>query len=115
MTTLAALALVVALNPQYDIRPIDVPPPPIAAFPEHEPPAINAQAWVLYSVDEGAILLSANADTLRAPASVTKVMTALVVVDNAGPDELDHQRHSRRHSHRFRRSSRSEGGPGLGS
>ena len=88
MTTLAALALAVALTPQHDVRPIDVPPPPIAAFPQHEPPVINAQAWVLYSVDEGAILLAVNADTLRAPASVTKVMTALVVIANAEPDEL---------------------------
>jgi len=85
---LAALVLTLGMMPQFNIRPPDVPPPPIAAFPDHEPPAISAAAWVLYSVDEGAILLATNADLLRAPASVTKVMTALVVVANTDPNEL---------------------------
>jgi len=85
MKALAALALTVGM---FHVGPVNLPPPPIAAFPDHEPPAIDAEAWVLYSVDEGAILLAVNADQLRAPASVTKVMTALVVVANCEPDEL---------------------------
>jgi D-alanyl-D-alanine carboxypeptidase len=87
MRALAALVLTLGMAPQFHIGPVDVPPPPVAGFPDHEPPEISASAWVLYSVDEGAILLAVNPDTLRAPASVTKVMTALVVVANTEPGE----------------------------
>jgi len=65
-----------------------LPPPPISALPAHEPPALRARAWALYSVDEAALVWAANADQVRAPASVTKLMTALVVVSQGvGPDE----------------------------
>jgi len=82
---LVALGLALA-----SLSPIgaSLPPLPIAAFPDHEPPVLTARAWALYSVDEGAMLWAGNADQVRAPASVTKLMTALVVVERGvAPDD----------------------------
>jgi D-alanyl-D-alanine carboxypeptidase (penicillin-binding protein 5/6) len=82
---LAALALTLA-----SLSPIGaaLPPLPIAALPAHEPPVLSAHSWALYSVDEAALVWAADADEVRAPASVTKVMTALVVVgQGVAPEE----------------------------
>jgi len=80
---LAAVVLMLGL-PLASLQPLGVslPPPPIAAFPDHEPPVLSSRAWALYSVDEGALLWAGNADEVRALASVTKVMTALVVIES---------------------------------
>lgn len=90
MTGLAALALSLALGPLGALTPLTtpLPPLPLAAFPDHEPPEIAARTWALYSVDEGAMIWAGGVDQPRAPASVTKLMTALLVVE-AGiePDE----------------------------
>jgi D-alanyl-D-alanine carboxypeptidase len=65
-----------------------LPPLPFAAFPAHEPPVLSARSWALYCVDDGAMVWASDADEVRAPASVTKVMTALVVIgQGVGPDE----------------------------
>jgi len=82
---LAAIALVLAsLNPIG----VPLPPLPIAAFPAHEPPVLSSASWALYSVDDAALVWAADADEVRAPASVTKVMTALVVISQGvAPDE----------------------------
>lgn len=90
MTTLAALAVALALFPQASLAPLiaPLPPPPIAAFPDHEPPALPADAWGLYSLDEGAMIWARAVDEVRPPASVTKLMTALLVVE-AGIDPLE--------------------------
>jgi D-alanyl-D-alanine carboxypeptidase len=82
---LAAIALLLA-----SLNPIGVPLPPLpmAAFPAHEPPVLSSASWALYSVDDAALVWAADADEVRAPASVTKVMTALVVVSQGvAPDE----------------------------
>ena len=83
MATLAALTLALALAPQAALVPLTtpLPPLPIAAFPDHAPPSLAAGAWALYSVDRGAMLWANAADEIRPPASVTKLMTALLVVE----------------------------------
>lgn len=89
MPGLAALLLSV-LVPLASLAPIgaSLPPLPLAALPEHEPPVLRARSWALYSVDEAALVWAADADQVRAPASVTKLMTALVVVGQGiEPDE----------------------------
>jgi len=81
------IALVLSLA---SLQPVGVPLPPlpIAALPAHEPPVLRAQAWALYSVDGGVVVWGADVDEVRAPASVTKVMTALVVIaQGVAPDE----------------------------
>ncbi|MBN2114776.1 MAG: D-alanyl-D-alanine carboxypeptidase [Acidimicrobiia bacterium] len=89
MPALAALLLALGL-PLASLNPLgaDLPPLPIAAFPAHEPPILSARSWALYSVDEAALVWAADADEVRAPASVTKVMTALVVIEQGiEPDQ----------------------------
>lgn len=52
-----------------------------------EPPELTAAAWTLYDVDAGVVLASQEADVERPMASVTKIMTALVVRDHTELDE----------------------------
>jgi D-alanyl-D-alanine carboxypeptidase (penicillin-binding protein 5/6) len=80
MTGFAALALAMSISP--GLRTPDLPVPPVEALIGPPPPAaLDAQAWMLYSIDAEAELWSQNADQQRAPASVTKVMTALLVLE----------------------------------
>jgi D-alanyl-D-alanine carboxypeptidase (penicillin-binding protein 5/6) len=61
-----------------------VPPSPVpVSSPEPEAPQPSAEAWSLYDANAGVFLAGENGDVSRPMASVTKVMTALVVVDNA--------------------------------
>lgn len=57
-----------------------------AAWPQPEP-GIDAQAGAVIDIDSGAILYEKDADTLYPPASTTKVLTALLVMENC--DNLD--------------------------
>ena len=68
----AALALLAS--------PIRAPAPP-------EPIAIEAPAWIAVDVATGTSLAEFNADEERPMASVTKLMTALVVRKHADLDE----------------------------
>jgi D-alanyl-D-alanine carboxypeptidase len=70
---LAALAVVLLGVPQ--------PPSPVSA-PTPEPPAVTAEAWVVYDATSGVRLAGFEDDVPRPMASVTKVMTALVVRDH---------------------------------
>ncbi|HSQ37252.1 MAG TPA: serine hydrolase [Acidimicrobiia bacterium] len=83
MGTLGTLALALALASPTALAPLTtpLPPLPIAAFPDHEPPALSASAWAIYSVDRAAMIWASAADEVRPPASVTKLMTALLVVE----------------------------------
>ncbi len=53
-----------------------------------EVPELTAAAWVLYDADAGVVLTEHEADVERPMASVTKIMTALVVRDHTDLDEL---------------------------
>jgi D-alanyl-D-alanine carboxypeptidase len=72
----AAVALVASL-------PVASPPIPLGSFVPDEPPVVQAAAFVLYDLNGDLILLSEAADEQRAMASVTKLMTALVVLDSS--------------------------------
>lgn len=74
---MAACALVVALPPGGLPISDEIP----------ELPDLTAESWVLYDADAGVVLASQDADVERPMASVTKIMTALVVRDNAELDE----------------------------
>lgn len=52
-----------------------------------EPPSLVSQSAVLICADTGQILFEKDADTPRAPASITKLMTALLAFENASLDE----------------------------
>jgi D-alanyl-D-alanine carboxypeptidase len=65
-----------------------LPPVPMTAIDAGEAPEIGAAAWILYD-DTNDVLLSEHlADQELPMASVTKLMTALVVVDHADVDEV---------------------------
>ena len=51
-------------------------------------PGNSSQAIILIHADTGEILHAENADVRRLIASVTKIMTALVVIENNSPDEM---------------------------
>ncbi|MFQ5554078.1 MAG: D-alanyl-D-alanine carboxypeptidase family protein [Acidimicrobiia bacterium] len=65
--------------------------PPPGGFPPSSPspdlPELTAETWVVYDARSGVVLAEQDADEERPMASVTKVMTALVVRANAELDE----------------------------
>jgi D-alanyl-D-alanine carboxypeptidase (penicillin-binding protein 5/6) len=83
MPLLAALALTAVLGPSNGLRPIQVPAPPMVCFPAEAPPTVDATSWMVWSVVEDAEIGSFNPDTQRAPASITKLMTAILVAERA--------------------------------
>ncbi len=48
-----------------------------------EAPEIGAEAAVLIEADSGTVLYAKNADSKRYPASITKILTALVTIENS--------------------------------
>ncbi len=77
---LSAVLLSAALGgvPQPGLRPLPLPPPPVLAFPAPEAPAIAARSWMVYSVDYEAILGFKDPDLPMPPASITKLLTAVL-------------------------------------
>ena len=61
--------------------------PVIPAFEADGPPDLTAEAWILYDADADVVLAAKAANEERPMASVTKIMTALVVADNADLEE----------------------------
>ncbi|MEE1516292.1 MAG: serine hydrolase, partial [Lachnospiraceae bacterium] len=57
-----------------------------AVYPEA--PEINGHAAILIDIDTGAILYSKNADEKMYPASITKIMTAILTLENAQMDDV---------------------------
>lgn len=53
------------------------------SFPAPPPPTLDAAAWLLWSVGDDAALGSLDPDTRRAFASITKLMAAIVAVENS--------------------------------
>ena len=56
--------------------------------PRNGPPIIKAKSAILVDALSGQVLFAQNADELRAPASTTKIMTALLLLENTKPDDL---------------------------
>ena len=98
-----ALAVVVALSgwagAQLAAGPPPTPVPPDGSpspFPQvlHTPadalsvPELSAAAAILIDQDSGQVLFVENADAERAIASLTKIMTAILVLERAHPTEI---------------------------
>lgn len=81
---IAALAMALTLG-QPALRPMPVPPPPMVAFPSRPPPELMAGSWMVFAADEAAELASLNPDQVTAPASITKLMTAIIVEERSDP------------------------------
>lgn len=56
--------------------------------PNSSDPLISARYWALYDVESGSLVAGKNYDTKVAIASVTKIMTSIVVLDNSKVDEV---------------------------
>jgi serine-type D-Ala-D-Ala carboxypeptidase (penicillin-binding protein 5/6) len=87
---LAALLLTLTLGvPGTDagLRPLPLPPPPFLLFPAPEPPSIPARSWMVYSVDHEAVLGALEPDLPMAPASITKLMTAMIASGLIAPTD----------------------------
>lgn len=52
------------------------------------PPVLSAPSALLMDFDTGEVLFESDADTKRYPASTTKILTALLLIENAQPDDL---------------------------
>ena len=63
---------------------------PLTAFARPDWPAdtgVQSEAGIVMDMDSGTVLFGQNLHAQRAPASITKVLTALVVVENANLDD----------------------------
>jgi D-alanyl-D-alanine carboxypeptidase (penicillin-binding protein 5/6) len=76
-------ALVVGLIPAAPSMGaiLDAPPLPIVGAFAGAPPQVSAQSWLLFDDTFGQALAEHDADIPRAMASTTKIMTALVALD----------------------------------
>ena len=68
--------------------PFTYPAPVLQTFPAPDAPQVTAASWILYDESAGIVVAEHNADQERAMASVTKIMTGLLVVENSFPSEL---------------------------
>jgi len=67
---------------------ISAPIAPIAAEQARPIPDLTADRWIVYDADTDVVLASWDADTQASMASVTKVLTAMVVIDNVELGEV---------------------------
>ena len=75
-----SLVLPLALAASVLVSPIATTSP--VPFDVPEPPTLTADRWIVYDADEDVVLASWNANDQAPMASVTKVLTAMVVLDN---------------------------------
>ncbi|MEN8239553.1 MAG: serine hydrolase, partial [Actinomycetota bacterium] len=67
---------------------LSAPTAPIANDDALPIPDLTADRWIVYDADSDVVLASWNADEPASMASVTKVLTAMVVIDNADLDTV---------------------------
>jgi D-alanyl-D-alanine carboxypeptidase (penicillin-binding protein 5/6) len=67
--------------------PFTFPPYNQDGFPHEGPPPVTAGAWILYDELTDSVLAEWDADTPRPMASITKIMTVLLAVENGNLDE----------------------------
>jgi D-alanyl-D-alanine carboxypeptidase len=79
-TAALAFALLAPLGSFTTMPTEPVVPPP--------PPTVSAYEWAVYDETAGVMLATWNVNERRPMASVTKVMTAMIVLDEADLDEL---------------------------
>lgn len=80
-----ALGLVVGLVAPVAAAPNQIP---VGSGIVGEPPEVSAVTYLLFDESLGDVLLEDGIDVVRPMASTTKVMTALLVLENADPDDV---------------------------
>lgn len=83
----ALLVLITMASPSI-AAPMTLPTRTVDGFTHSAPPEVTAAAWILYDASSGTVLASHQATQARPMASTTKIMTALVALENADPSEI---------------------------
>jgi D-alanyl-D-alanine carboxypeptidase len=68
--------------------PFTYPVPVVRPFAAPEAPQVTAASWILYDEASHTVIAEQNADEERSIASVTKIMTGLLVLENSDPTDL---------------------------
>jgi D-alanyl-D-alanine carboxypeptidase len=88
LRVLGPVTLVLALfAAPVSAAPFTYPAPVLQAFPAPDAPQVTAASWILYDEAADVVIAELNADQERAMASVTKIMTGLLTVENSYPAE----------------------------
>lgn len=83
------VAAVLFLGPSPAIaQSAQSPAPQQVVQTSRRPPSVSAAAGILLDASDGSILWEKNSRARRAIASTTKIMTALVTLENSEPDEM---------------------------
>jgi D-alanyl-D-alanine carboxypeptidase (penicillin-binding protein 5/6) len=61
---------------------------PVTVFAKEEQGKIQSEYYVLMEADSGKVLLSKNEEAVRSPASITKIMTVLLIFENLEQKKL---------------------------
>lgn len=89
--TLAAVLAALLMMPLARVAvasPMHYPVPIEDGFPDPGPPEVTAATWILYDETSDAVLAAFAPDTERAIASTTKIMTALLALENSNLDDV---------------------------
>ena len=81
----SSLGMCVSATGDLEVADAEVSSNEVADWPQG--PSINSQAGIVMDIDSGAILYAKNIDEQHYPASITKIMTALVALQNYELDE----------------------------
>jgi D-alanyl-D-alanine carboxypeptidase len=84
---LAALLVLGSVTP-VGASPFHFPRLVRDGFQTTAPPPVDAISWILYDGASETVLAEQNADEVRAPASITKIMTALVALEQGDQSQM---------------------------
>lgn len=87
LAALVAAGLIMVVGLPVGAAPLNLPPRHTDGLGRPAPPELDAASWILYDAGAGVVLAEHDADMIRAPASITKIMTALVALESADLDE----------------------------
>ncbi len=83
-----AVVLVLSLALPAMAEPLVFPLRAQDGFPlDNHPPSVTASAWILYDQSSDTVLGEWDADTHRSIASITKIMTVMLAIENGDLDE----------------------------
>lgn len=82
-----ATVLVLTLALPASANPFEFPRLTREGLGSSPPPTVTAPSWILYDASTGAVLASRNDSEIRAPASITKIMTVLLALEHGDPND----------------------------
>ncbi len=88
VTGLIAASLALGLAAPALGAPLAFPSFRQEGYGKPSPPNLDVASWILYDASGGVVLAERNADEQRAPASITKILTVLVALEEADPNSM---------------------------